>query len=209
MVIIKQEGGKIISGASMKDVPNILWLEEIRKEDIISIGGKEDLIANHKKKVAIPIGIFGAFKRYELLESFRDFLISDGYYARLSVNLEKLYPRRKNEDPDVYNFRISRKLIEESEINIFIIFLEHGEETNINQSVTQEAQYLYDLQQVRMQEKSSHVMILVEKGCKPAGLFRGMVKECHPRWKEASFSTRKEMFTTAKQFCANIFLRDR
>ena len=30
----------IISGASMKNVPNILWLEEIRKEDIISVGGK-------------------------------------------------------------------------------------------------------------------------------------------------------------------------
>ena len=30
----------IISGASMKEVPNILWLEEIRKEDIPSVGGK-------------------------------------------------------------------------------------------------------------------------------------------------------------------------
>ena len=40
MIIIKQGGDKIISGASMKDVPNILWLEEIRKEDIISVGGK-------------------------------------------------------------------------------------------------------------------------------------------------------------------------
>ena len=170
---------------------------------------KEDLIAYHQKKQAGPIGIFGAFHRYKLLESFRDFLISEKYYAWLSVDLEKLYPCRKNEDMDVYNFRISRKLIEKSKICIFIIFLEHGEETNINQSVTQEAQYLYDLQQVRMQEKFPHVLILDEKGCKPAGLFRGLVKECHPRWKEASFSTRKEMFMAAKQFCANIFLQDR
>ncbi len=41
MIIIKQGGDEIISGANMKNVPNILWLEEIRKEDIISVGGKE------------------------------------------------------------------------------------------------------------------------------------------------------------------------
>ena len=40
MIILKQGGGEIISGASMKEVPNILWLEEIRKEDIFSVGGK-------------------------------------------------------------------------------------------------------------------------------------------------------------------------
>jgi len=27
----------------MKEMPNVLWLEEIKKEDIISVGGKEHL----------------------------------------------------------------------------------------------------------------------------------------------------------------------
>ena len=52
MIIIKQEGGKIISGASMKDVPNILWLEEIRKEDIVSVGGKGSFLVRWRPSVS-------------------------------------------------------------------------------------------------------------------------------------------------------------
>ena len=73
MIIIKQGGGEIISGASMKDVPNILWLEEIRKEDIISVGGKG---ASLGEMASIGLPVPRAF--VVTAQAFRRFLVESG-----------------------------------------------------------------------------------------------------------------------------------
>jgi pyruvate,water dikinase len=73
MIILKQGGGEIISGASMKEVPNILWLEEIRKEDISSVGGKG---ASLGEMASIGLPVPPAF--VVTAQAFRRFLVETG-----------------------------------------------------------------------------------------------------------------------------------
>ena len=155
-------------------------------------------------KQSVPIGIFGSFYRYELLGSFRDHLVSHGYLASLSTDLTTDFPQKTGEDEDVYNFRISRNLIDGSSICLFVVFLGKTVEENINQSVSQEVQYLYDWQVAGTYPEVSRVLVLVEDGCKPASLFRGLVKSCRPRWNEASFSNSEELLVAGRQFCGNV-----
>jgi pyruvate,water dikinase len=85
MAIIKQEGSKIISGASMKDVPNILWLEEIRKEDITSVGGKG---ASLGEMASIGLPVPKAF--VVTAQAFRRFLIETGLEKKIFASYEQL-----------------------------------------------------------------------------------------------------------------------
>jgi pyruvate,water dikinase len=57
----------------MKDVPNILWLEEIRKEDIISVGGKG---ASLGEMASIGLPVPRAF--VVTAQAFRRFLVESG-----------------------------------------------------------------------------------------------------------------------------------
>ena len=162
------------------------------------------LTSYRRNKRSVPVGIFGSFHRYELLESLRDHLVGHGYPARLSSDLERHHPRHQGEDEDVYNFRISRELIAASGICIFVVFLERADEENINQSVSQEAQHLYDRQVLGRGRDNSRVLVLVEDGCKPASLWKGLVKTCRPRWNEAPFSTSDDFLLAGRQFCGNV-----
>jgi pyruvate,water dikinase len=85
MIIIKQGGGKIISGASMKEVPNILWLEEIRKEDISSVGGKG---ASLGEMASIGLPVPKAF--VVTAQAFRRFLVETGLEKKLFSAYDKL-----------------------------------------------------------------------------------------------------------------------
>jgi len=85
MIIIKQEGGKIISGASMKDVPNILWLEEIRKEDIVSVGGKG---ASLGEMASIGLPVPKAF--VVTAQAFRRFLVETAIEKKIFASYERL-----------------------------------------------------------------------------------------------------------------------
>lgn len=165
-------------------------------------GSRLDLYRRDKR--LLPVGIFGSFHRYGLLESLRDDLIGHGYPARLSTDLGKRHFRHDGEDVDVYNLRISKILVDESGICIFVVFHEHAGEENINQSVSQEAQYLYDQQDLRKRTALPRVLVLVEDGCKPASLFRGLVKAGRSRWNEVPFSTDEDLLMAARQFCWNV-----
>ena len=85
MIIIKQGGGKIISGASMKEMPNILWLEEIRKEDISSVGGKG---ASLGEMASIGLPVPKAF--VVTAQAFRRFLVETGLEKKLFAAYDKL-----------------------------------------------------------------------------------------------------------------------
>ncbi|WML67545.1 MAG: Phosphoenolpyruvate synthase [Methanoregula sp. SKADARSKE-2] len=85
MIIIKVAGGDIISGACMKEVPNILWLEEIRKEDIISVGGKGASLGE-MASIGLPVP-----RAYVVTaQAFRRFLIETGIEKQLFLSFEKL-----------------------------------------------------------------------------------------------------------------------
>jgi len=85
MIIIKQGGDEIISGASMKNVPNILWLEEIRKEDIISVGGKG---ASLGEMASIGLPVPRAF--VVTAQAFRRFLVETDLEEKIFSSFERL-----------------------------------------------------------------------------------------------------------------------
>jgi pyruvate,water dikinase len=75
----------------MSEVPNILWLEEIKKDDISSVGGKG---ASLGEMASIGLPVPGAFM--VTAQAFRRFLIETGIEERLFQGLVNL----DVEDPD-------------------------------------------------------------------------------------------------------------
>ena len=72
-------------GASMKEMPNILWLEEIKKEDIISVGGKG---ASLGEMTSLGLPVPKAF--VVTAQAFRKFLIEKGIEDTIFRRLERL-----------------------------------------------------------------------------------------------------------------------
>jgi pyruvate, water dikinase len=76
---------RLIHGASMKEVPNILWLEEIRKEDIISVGGKG---ASLGEMASIGLPVPKAF--VVTAQAFRRFLVETGIESKIFASYQNL-----------------------------------------------------------------------------------------------------------------------
>ncbi len=69
----------------MKNVPNILWLEEIRKEDIISVGGKG---ASLGEMASLGLPVPKAF--VVTAQAFRRFLVEAGLEEKIFSSFERL-----------------------------------------------------------------------------------------------------------------------
>jgi pyruvate,water dikinase len=69
----------------LNEVPNILWLEEIRKEDIISVGGKG---ASLGEMASIGLPVPKAFM--VTAQAFRRFLVETGLEKKLFASYERL-----------------------------------------------------------------------------------------------------------------------
>jgi len=69
----------------MKEMPNVLWLEEIKKEDIISVGGKG---ASLGEMTSIGLPVPKAF--VVTAQAFRRFLVETGIEEELFRRLERL-----------------------------------------------------------------------------------------------------------------------
>jgi pyruvate,water dikinase len=85
MIIITQGGDKIISGACMNNMPNILWLEEIRKEDITSVGGKG---ASLGEMASLGLPVPKAF--VVTAQAFRRFLVETSLEQKIYKSLDNL-----------------------------------------------------------------------------------------------------------------------
>lgn len=72
-------------GASMKEMPNVLWLEEIKKKDIVSVGGKG---ASLGEMTSIGLPVPKAF--VVTAQAFRRFLVETGIEDALFRRLERL-----------------------------------------------------------------------------------------------------------------------
>ncbi len=70
---------------ALNEVPNILWLEEIRKEDIISVGGKG---ASLGEMASIGLPVPKAFM--VTAQAFRRFLVETGLEKKLFASYERL-----------------------------------------------------------------------------------------------------------------------
>ena len=69
----------------MKNVPNILWLEEIRKEDIVSVGGKG---ASLGEMASLGLPVPRAF--VVTAQAFRRFLVETGLEEKIFKSYDKL-----------------------------------------------------------------------------------------------------------------------
>jgi hypothetical protein len=168
------------------------------------------------KKSAWKVGIFGSFstRNKKFLTSLKEFLKDNGYYARVSEDLEEEYPRRKDEGKYEYSRRLSELLIEKSQVHIVFFFLETEGEHNINQSASMEFEILN-------QEQCPNVMIIHEKQsleqCKSVfrGLKEGMkLKKAFDLWRWHLFArinhddkskyTDEDIESSAVMFCVDI-----
>lgn len=76
---------EIISGACMKEMPDVLWLEEIRKEDIAAVGGKGASLGE-MSSIGLPVPGGFVITSY----AFREFLIESGLEQTIFAELERL-----------------------------------------------------------------------------------------------------------------------
>lgn len=164
-------------------------------------------------KRSVPIGIFGSFapRNREILELIRDRLLADGYDARISLDLGGESPREDDEDIDIYNLRISHRLLDASIICIFVVFLEEDGEHNINQSVSME------FERFCARHRTSDAMVMEEKGAhdQAGGIFRGrraqtctaISWEIFIRTPENRLVDTEEAITMIRQFCLQRILR--
>jgi hypothetical protein len=162
-------------------------------------------LENLKKRT--KIGIFGSFsgnRKSELL-SLKKFLCDNGYYAQISEDLDKRPQKeRKNKDPTC-DRKLSEKLIQESDIHIFVLPREHeGEPSNLIQSVSMEIEHLHTLS-VCGKKSEKYVAVYAETGLigKMGGVCEGLLALKKSDWVVEEFDVVQEIFKPARQFCLN------
>ncbi len=109
-----------------------------------------------------PVGIFGSFygSRKTDLRALQQFLLKDGYFPRLSEDLEE-EPGNDIKDP-VRNRKLSERLIDESDIHIFILVREtEGDPPNLIQSVSMEMERLQTFHECK-KKSARYVAVYVE-----------------------------------------------
>ncbi len=152
-----------------------------------------------KYKHEVKINIYGAFSRgrIEKLKKLRDFLRKNGYNARISTDLEEIYPRGENEGDDEYNRKISELFINDGDIHIFVFFTASEDEKDLNQSAAMELESVYRL------SKDEYVIIYFEKDSQKQvrTLLRGLVKR--EGWDHEIFKEIEDIFEDALSFCNN------
>ncbi len=164
---------------------------------------------NHLKKNT-PIGIFGSFykSRKEDLLLLKKSLHEAGYYPRISEDLEI----KKEGDPNIRNSMLDRelseRLINESDIHIFILVRKRDDEPdNLIQSVSMEIERLNTLNDCR-QKSSKYVAVYAEVGLigTMGSVFEGLLASKKSDWIVEEFDDIHEIFITARQFCLNCIL---
>jgi len=160
---------------------------------------RKERISFFKYKKEINISIYGAFSsgRINKLTKLRDYLRGHGYNAKLSIDLEKEYPRKENESKEEYNRRISEILIRWGDIHIFVFFCEHEGEFNVNQSASMELEGVY------RSGKCDCVVLYFEEGSleQMRSLLRGLVSKTG--WDYEVFENIEDIFDDAIGFCSN------
>jgi len=175
------------------------------KESVEYFFRRSKQLVNLKKET--KIGIFGSFfgGRKAALIALKNFLLEDGYNARISEDLDRrpLNERKKN-DP-VCDRKLSEKLIRESDIHIFVLPCEHEDEpSNLIQSVSMEIEHLHTLSKCG-QKSEKYVAVYTEAGLigTMGGVCEGLLASKKGDWPIEEFDDIREVFKPARQFCMN------
>jgi hypothetical protein len=153
-------------------------------------------------KRTVNIGIYGSFRsdNIAILEDFRDFLTSEGYRARMSLDLGYPEAALPEASQHLISSIASTKLRESSHIHIIFFFIEGPTEHNVNLSAAMELQALAE-HEVR------DVLLLFEEGLKKEDItcyFAGTVETQEGRWEWGEFARDKTLhLIRGRQFCLN------
>ena len=154
------------------------------------------------RKSQVRIGILGSYTEdlYEKLHALRAFLRKNGYNARMAEDVEYTLlgdPAPKDD------YKVSMKLIDESDILIFIFIAEKKDEHYDLQSVSMELQHLADLFKLESQNKI-YVVLYFQKGLRNEmrGIFTGLLDE-HQADLDIGFDFEEveEIFEPVLEFC--------
>ena len=175
------------------------------KESVEYFSYRNKQLASLKRQT--KIGIFGSFsgQRKAGLLALKKFLCDNGYYARISEDLDSR-PRqeRKKRDPEC-DRKFSENLIKESDIHIFILPKEQeGEPSNLIQSVSMEIERLHTLSECG-QKSEKYVVIFAEGNLMGTmgGVCEGLLLSKKGDWPVLEFKDIQEIFKPARQFCMN------
>ncbi|MBP1928951.1 hypothetical protein J2741_001498 [Methanolinea mesophila] len=157
-----------------------------------------------------PVGIFGSFyeSRKTDLRALQQFLLKEGYFPQLSEDLdEEAGDEEAIRDP-VRNRILSERLIDESDIHIFILVRgTEGDPPNLIQSVSMEMERLHTLHESRI-KSACYVAVYVEAGLMGTmgSVCEGLLASKKDDWNVEEFTGIREIFRPARQFCMNCIL---
>jgi hypothetical protein len=179
------------------------------KETVDYFFQRNTQLENCKKRT--KIGIFGSFHgpRKAALHALKKFLNDNGYNAQISEDLDKRPEKDKKKIDPIYDRKLSEKLLEESDIHIFVLAREHEDEpSNLIQSVSMEMERLHTLSESgRKSEK--YVVVFAETGLigTMGGVCEGLLLEKKGDWPVGEFDEIQDTFKPSRQVCMN-FIQD-
>jgi hypothetical protein len=135
-------------------------------------------------------------------------LYEAGYYPRISKDLEKKKERDRKKRDTILDRKLSERLIEESDIYIFVLARGREDEPdNLIQSVSMEMERLHTLN-VCGQNSAKYVAVYAENGLigRMGGVCEGLLALKKGDWIVEEFNDIHEILKTARQFCLNCIL---
>jgi hypothetical protein len=161
-------------------------------------------------KHTTPIGIFGSFhasRKQELL-SLKEYLLDAGYHPRISEDLDMRHGMERDRRDPVLDRVLSERLIDESDIHIFVLVHERENEPgNLIQSVSMELERLYTLEECG-RKSAGYVAVYAETGLvgTMGSVCEGLLLTKKDDWHVQEFDDLQDIFRSARQFCMNCIL---
>jgi len=157
-------------------------------------------------KRSISIAIFGSFyeNRKEDLIKLRDFLRDNGYLgAKISEDLDDRSLEERCDDDPIRNRELSKRLIMECDIHIFVIVRRHdGEPDNLILSVAMELERMSVLDEFQI-KLCPFIAIYSEQGLieTTGSVFKGLIHEKLDDWDIEEFEHIEDIFKPCRAFC--------
>ncbi len=162
------------------------------------------LLQEYRKTVRI--GIFGSFynSRKDDLIWLRDYLKSQGYtQTRISEDLDDRSDEERKTDNPIVNRKLSTRLIDESDIHIFVVCSpETTEPLTLLQSVSMEIERVCTLREKGLLA-AEHVVVYLQNPLKntSGGVFKGLMMTMNNDWIFYDYDNIEELFTASRALC--------
>jgi hypothetical protein len=151
--------------------------------------------------LSVQVGIFGYFSqsRMEELVKVKRFLIEKKFNAKISTDLTREYPKKRDETEPEYAIRLSELLFKTSEICIFVLIAPMTPSVILLDSPSMEYGWAYH-------ERRSFVGVYIQKGYQISTLPNGALTQMRESWTCDEFDLIEEEFHSIKKYCeSSIF----